>query len=150
MKRKVWAPKPYRPFPEHLQLYTQCPSFQVCSCNKCPLDAEYTSRSGTVPGDPDRKCRGEKPTRLRIVEEARAAGNMAVDYIPYGGLTAGEWSAKKRVESMTDEEKAAARERINAINEKRRLGLPAAIGSVPGDLQGTGGATGRGDAEGAQ
>ncbi|MCE5237803.1 hypothetical protein LLH23_04865 [bacterium] len=118
---KTWDPKPYRPFPEDLQLYNECPSYDGCSCNRCPLDAEYSVLRRTIVGDTDWKCRAEKPTRLRIVEEARAAGSMAVDYLPYGGLTAGEWKGKKAVAGMSEEQKRTLAERGREYRRKQAM-----------------------------
>ena len=111
-------------------LTERCPQFDHCSVNVCPLDPLAGQRE-THPEDSEKKCRAERPTRLRIVEEARAEGVSTVAYLPWGGLTLKEWNAAgaaDRFEALPEEEKAARRDRMREVRAMRS-GLHLAQGS---------------------
>lgn len=70
--------------------YQECPSFEACSCNNCPLDPE-----ASVIGGKERfglkneeKCRAHKFTRKRV-------GLKYSHLLKYQGLTSKEWIGKQ-------------------------------------------------------
>ncbi|MCD6359270.1 MAG: hypothetical protein J7M38_00310, partial [Armatimonadetes bacterium] len=71
------------------RLMKRCPQWDTCSTPDCPLDPEYLQRGHSFEGE--EKCRAQRPTRLRIVEEAAAEGVATVAALSYGGLTKREW-----------------------------------------------------------
>lgn len=75
---------------------SKCPRYKKCSVNNCPLDLMYPNRI-TVDGDKENKCNMEKQVRLKIASES--------GQLKYMGLKIIEWSAKKRYDNMSDEEK---------------------------------------------
>ncbi len=77
---------------------SECPRYDRCSVNLCPLDPEMESRT-VHEEDKEQKCPMEKRVRLRI-------GSKYPDLLPLGGLTAREHSAKARWDSMSPAEKA--------------------------------------------
>ena len=74
--------------------YHECPSFERCSCNNCPLDPDASVVGGEyrfgLPGED--KCRAYKPTRIRI-------GSKYPHILKYKGLTSREYQSKKQWES---------------------------------------------------
>jgi hypothetical protein len=65
--------------------YRECSRFEVCSCNKCPLDPDIAMRV-SVPDD--EKCKATRTTRQ----------NIALKYpelLPLQGLTAKEAANRK-------------------------------------------------------
>jgi hypothetical protein len=82
---------------ENLMPYRQCPSFDTCACNACPLDPVSALRGGSrfaVEGEDP--CRATRATRERIAaangvdpvlvllprERRRDAGRMAWENLP--------------------------------------------------------------------
>jgi hypothetical protein len=63
--------------------YQECPRFDSCSVNQCPLDPLMLERD-THPDDPEKDCRASRRTRLAI-----AAQHPDV-VLPTGGLTLAE------------------------------------------------------------
>jgi len=86
-----------------------CPRFDACSVNACPLDPQYPDRP-SHPDDFERKCTLGKTYRERIA--ARYPGALRFD-----GLTSREWKARRRVEAMTPEEREELRERARFARE---------------------------------
>lgn len=80
----------------------QCPSYDRCSANACPLDPAYPAMRD-LPGD--ETCRAHRPTRTAI-----AAGHQAL--LPWGGLT--------RREQAHDRRSAAAKARLAAMSPEDR------------------------------
>jgi hypothetical protein len=66
--------------------YSECPKFDVCSSNKCPLDPNLRDRI-ILPGED--KCTARKSTRVRIAAKYP-------ELLPYQGLTSRSWLATKR------------------------------------------------------
>ena len=65
-----------------------CPRFQKCSVNNCPLFSGYPDMFAS-PNDSERTCTIAKSVRLRV----------AVNYptaLRYGGMTAREWVAAQQ------------------------------------------------------
>jgi hypothetical protein len=89
--------------------YTECPRFDRCSVNVCPLDPDIRLRN-RLPGEP--RCTLWKWIRTRI-------GTKYVDVLPLGGLTSREAAGKRAWERLAPEEqerlRAAARDRLFAI-----------------------------------
>jgi hypothetical protein len=50
---------------EEMKPYKECPRFEECSVNHCPLDPEAESRV-SLPGDPETKCNARISTRKSI------------------------------------------------------------------------------------
>jgi len=103
-----------------------CTSFLRCSVNACPLDPLYHIRPNLE--DDDSKCRSQKPTRLRLVEELRAEGNPHVDRLPFAGLTYREEKRRKRAEAfaaLPEDERNRRLERLAAMRQKQFVGTKA-------------------------
>jgi len=63
----------------------QCPRWDRCSANCCPLDPMARDRKAQ-PDDPERRCKSRWEARLKIGEAAAKAGAK----LPWGGLTEAE------------------------------------------------------------
>jgi hypothetical protein len=68
----------------------ECPRWEKCSVNQCPLDAMARERH---PLDKEQKCPMEKQVRQRI-------GAKYPELLPMGGLNGREWHALKRFEAL--------------------------------------------------
>ena len=74
--------------------FEECPQFNTCSCNVCPLDPDMDEKF-TLPGE--EKCKAHKPTRLKIGTKYG---------LPKKGLRGREFSGKQRWEGLSPEKKA--------------------------------------------
>lgn len=72
------------------QPYQECPRFNTCNVNKCPLDSEVDLKN-TITGD--EKCTMEKNVRFKI-------GNKYPNLLKYQGLSKREWAGKQLSESL--------------------------------------------------
>lgn len=88
----------------------ECPRFDHCSVNKCPLHPNYKNLT-TCPEDPETECRAAMRNRMHIA--ACHQGETA-----YGGMTEEEWKREERRrqgrarwEALSAEEKAKLVER---------------------------------------
>ena len=72
-------------------LARQCPRFDRCSVNRCPLDEGYPNQF-VHPDDKEKRCTMEKTVRVRIA--ATAPGTLAMS-----GLTVPEHAAKRSYEA---------------------------------------------------
>jgi hypothetical protein len=77
------------------QPYHECPRFNRCNVNNCPLSFSYPLFVDYEDRDP--KCTLEKPVRVRI--------GSKYPRLKYQGMTAKEYSGTKRYESLSTEEK---------------------------------------------
>lgn len=77
------------------QPYHECPRFNRCSVNNCPLSFNYPFLVNYEDRDP--KCTLEKSVRVRIGSKYPG--------LKYQGMTAREFNATKRYESLSVEEK---------------------------------------------
>lgn len=75
--------------------YYECPRFETCSCNNCPLDPDIAKRS-VLPSD--EKCTARKSVRHRI-------GLQYADLLPFQGLTSREFKGKQRWASLGEAQK---------------------------------------------
>lgn len=101
--------------------YNECPSFNHCNCNICPLDPESDEKSHL---SGDEKCKAEKPTRFRI-------GQKYSNLLPYQGLTKREWVGRKNWEGLSPENKEL---KLQALAKTRKsLNCPAKK-AFPNDL----------------
>ena|SRR3990167_1555282 len=94
--------------------YEECPSFERCSCNVCPLDP-FISDKFALPGDG--KCIAHKPTRLRI-------GLKYKELLPMGGLKIREFRNKQRWDALPPAKReliAATLEKARKIQQERHL-----------------------------
>ncbi|MFW9940368.1 MAG: hypothetical protein ACFFFT_04955 [Candidatus Thorarchaeota archaeon] len=80
--------------------YLECPRFDFCSVNACPLDSQNRE---SIPDDPETECKSLLFIRKRIAEKYN---------LPNHGMTEKEMirerrriAAKKRWENLSDEEK---------------------------------------------
>jgi hypothetical protein len=78
------------------QPFLDCPRFESCSINNCPLHKKYPNLS-TFTSDPEQKCKAQKPTRIKIAE--RYPG-----ILKFNGLNIKEYRLKLKRESRTPEE----------------------------------------------
>jgi hypothetical protein len=76
--------------PMNQEPFRDCPRFDTCSVNACPMASNYTT-SVTHPMDKESKCPMEKPVRIRI-----SANYPGV--LPMQGLTRAEWAGKQAYE----------------------------------------------------
>ena len=90
--------------------YRECPSFERCNANVCPLDP-LSHEKETFKGED--RCRGEKPTRMRI-------GSKYPDLLRFVGLTRREFQARERWNAL-DHDK---RELMLQALSKARKSLP--------------------------
>jgi len=72
------------------QPYEECPQFDTCSCNNCPLDPDIAERI-VLTGE--EKCETRKRTRARI-------GVKYAEILKYKGLKGREYNGLKRVGSL--------------------------------------------------
>ena len=102
--------------------HQNCPSFDICSTNKCPLHRNYKK---LIDFNEDKllngwkKCRAEKPVRIKIGTAFKLRNK---------GLRERELASLKQWEAMTQEEREAKKqifwENIPAMNKRRRdMGL---------------------------
>ncbi len=77
------------------QPYHECPRFNRCSVNNCPLSFNYPFLVNYE--DRDLRCTLEKPVRVRI--------GSKYPKLKYQGMTAKEYSATKIYESLSVEKK---------------------------------------------
>src|SRR3989338_5303682 len=89
--------------------YYECPRFQRCNANVCPLDP-LSDENETLKGE--EVCRVEKPTRLRI-------GAKYPDLLKMGGFFNREYQARKRYDALTPERK----EQMRQLLEKARKSI---------------------------
>jgi hypothetical protein len=90
--------------------YHECPSFEVCSCNLCPLDPDLEMRTG-LPGE--EKCRAHKPTRLKIA-------CRYLNLLKYQGLTVKEWVGLRSWSALSEEERGRVKGRLNAYSRLQK------------------------------
>jgi hypothetical protein len=76
-----------------MEAMENCPRFKFCSANRCPLDSDIDLRN-EIKGE--EKCGMAKSIRLRIGKEFN---------LEKMGLTEREWSARKRYENLSPEDK---------------------------------------------
>ena len=81
----------------------ECPRWNRCSVNRCPLDPGYTAFP-VDSADLERKCPMEKNVRRRI-------GQKYPELLPLLGLTAAEAAGLAKWNNMTLEERAALAQR---------------------------------------
>ncbi len=82
--------------------FEECPSFNSCGCNRCPLDLNMLEMPAL---EGEEKCKASRATRLAIVERYPVK-------FPTGGLKESEISRDKR--------SAAAKVRWNALPDDVR------------------------------
>lgn len=68
-----------------------CPRFQTCSVNNCPLHPDYPDLA-VSPLDPERRCILGKTRRLQIAGRYQGV-------LRFGGLKAREFHTKQRLDS---------------------------------------------------
>ena len=66
--------------PRNEQAFYECPRFQRCGCNDCPLDMQMGQRGPVL--DSDEKCKATRATRVAIAARYSA--------LPTGGLKRSE------------------------------------------------------------
>ena len=84
---------------ENKMPYHECPSFNTCNSNICPLDP-FPNDKYKLPGEA--KCKGEKPMRMRIAAKYP-------ELLVYKGLTRKQFMARERWEALSPEEKELMR-----------------------------------------
>jgi hypothetical protein len=88
------------------QSYEDCPQFEHCNCNVCPLDPAIKDKF-TFEGDD--KCRATKPTRVRIA--------LKYPELPMKGLNYREFRNKTRWEAKSPEERQLIAARLGKARE---------------------------------
>ena len=72
--------------------YYECPRFEKCNVNKCPLDPDIDLRNSVKT---DEKCTMEKQVRYKI-------GKKYPNLLKYQGLTKREWAGKQMSQGERD------------------------------------------------
>ena len=90
-----------------LQPYDECPRFNRCSVNNCPLSFSYPLFK--YPEDRETRCSLAKSIRVRIGSKYE---------LKYQGMTAKEWGATKRCLNIEEKERLA---RIGFQGQKNRF-----------------------------
>lgn len=85
----------------------ECPRFQKCSVNRCPLHPLYPNLP-IDPEDRETKCTMEKQVRYRI-------GSKYPDVLKFQGLTSKEWAGKQRFDNLTEEERQNVRVKAKGL-----------------------------------
>ncbi len=93
------------------QPFEECPRYDRCSVNRCPLDPEQDQRT-IHPQDKEQKCPMEKPVRLRI-------GSKYPDLLPRLGLTVKEWASRQAYANLSPSQKQAAIDRLKATQFRK-------------------------------
>ena len=75
--------------------FRECPSFNRCSANVCPLDPLQHEKEVLQGED---RCKAEKPTRMRI-------GSKYPDLLRFVGLTKREFQARQAWNSLSPEQR---------------------------------------------
>jgi hypothetical protein len=96
--------------------FRECPRFDRCSVNSCPLDPDQDLHT-VHKLDKEQKCPMEKGVRVRI-------GSKYPDLLPRLGLTSLEWAAKQRMSKLSTAEKLKAIERLSAHQFKPNADKP--------------------------
>lgn len=89
------------------QPYQECPQFNGCNCNVCPLDPEMRNKE-VMEGDG--VCVAQKPTRLRI-------GARYPELLPMGGLNYREFRNKSKRDARTHEQVAIISARLEKVRQ---------------------------------
>lgn len=90
--------------------FNECPQFQSCSCNQCPLDPLMLERQ-VLPADREQRCHAQRSTRVVIAAK--------YPELPRHGLTLAEVARDKR--------RAAAKARFEALPTEQRAALVARL-----------------------
>jgi len=90
--------------------YQDCPRFDKCAVNKCPLDPNYKAMA-SHPLDVERKC--TLPRRKRVEIGAK------YDNLAYGGLTGHEYTALRESNNLPLNLANAV---CNALNSEQAIG----------------------------
>ena len=109
MKHRIEKLRKKEPFEE-------CPGFELCGMNACPLDSNYQERTGDHE-DPDAKCRAQRPTRTEI--SGKFPGLLS-----YGGLSVKEYNREQRREKRTPKQVEADRVRMAEMRSQRTRDIP--------------------------
>lgn len=87
----------------------ECPRWDSCSVNRCPLDPGYHLLK-SLPDDPTPKCTMERRVRERI-------GVKYSDILPWKGLRNTEIASDRREAALTPDQKAARAAKMGAIRQ---------------------------------
>jgi hypothetical protein len=88
--------------------YHECPSFERCNANVCPLDP-FQHEKETLEGED--VCRAEEPTRLRI-------GEKYPQILKERGLTHKRFQAQERWNALSNEQRQF---RLQGLEKARKL-----------------------------
>jgi len=88
-----------------------CPNFDSCSVNNCPLHPGYPDLLTCI-DDPEIKCKAQKPTRIKIAEKYPGV-------LRFDGLSLKEHRLKIKRENRTPEEWAKLRLRAKKLLQGR-------------------------------
>jgi len=102
--------------------YEEYSSFNNCSAPKCPLDPDIDLRERRHPGE--EKCRGEKPTRVRIASKYP-------ELLPFKGLTKREYNGMKQQGTLERYLDRVRRDLIlhkgAKLKKSRKKGIPVPV-----------------------
>jgi hypothetical protein len=97
--------------------FYECPSFEPCSCNQCPLDPKMMKRT-IHPNDPEQRCRATRPTRERIAAKypgLLATGGRTLREVAHDKRSA---AAKERLAAMAPEDRQALLDRFETVRRR--------------------------------
>lgn len=106
--------------PQKPRPWEECPSFDDCSVNACPLHPDYL-KLPTSPYDPETKCRSLRATREAIA--ARHPGLLPTQGVLTRELTSDKRSllARARWNALTPEEQAEKRDELAKYAFKKKV-----------------------------
>lgn len=92
--------------------FFQCPRYKKCSVNNCPLNTSYPE--GFVHGDDaEKQCTLSKAKRVAIAAKFP-------NVLKFGGMKQREFTAQKKWDNLSDEEKLQIQTRLKKIGLTRR------------------------------
>jgi len=100
------------------QPYYECPSFEKCNANVCPLDPLQHEKE-TLDGEA--VCRSEEPTRLKIASKYP-------QILKERGLTHKRYQAQERWNALSSEEKHLRLQRLE--NARKSLKPHLKVGKI--------------------
>lgn len=96
------------------QPFLECPRYDRCSVNHCPLDPLQSDRE-PHPGDKEPVCTMEKGVRARI-------GSKYLDLLPLGGLTPREHAGARKWANLTTAQRREAKSRLEQARKLSPVG----------------------------
>ncbi|WP_324095423.1 hypothetical protein [Candidatus Binatus sp.] len=107
------------------QPFNECPRFQRCSCNDCPLDYQMGKRGPVLRSDPKGSAPIGAVSLCKATRSTRVAIAARYPELPTGGLKHAEIvsdkrsaAGKARWDALPTEEQARRRERASLLSRR--------------------------------